>query len=132
MKKNVNNFFFFIETQPEEQPRRQLSHRLAKEKTQKLLSSINGELDLDDDELLSDGDSDIDPAWIPNSDDNDSSKNPTSIANRRQFSHKKYSREYTNSVHLPTTSSLINNNNNDHLDDSTDTMPFKVMNYKIL
>jgi len=92
-----------------------LSHRLAKEKSQQLLSTLNGELDVDDD-VLSDTDSDVDPAWIPNNDDNDASKNSNSINSR----HKKYSKELSsNTGRPPSTSSSINNNNNDHLDDST-------------
>jgi len=101
-----------------QQPTRQLSHRLAKEKTQQLLSRLNGELDLDDNDVLSDTDSDVDPAWIPNNDDNDASKSSNSINSR----HKKYSKERrSNTGHRPSTSSKINNNNNDndHPDDST-------------
>lgn len=90
---------------------------MAKEKTQKLLSSINGELDLDDD-ILSEVDSDVDPAWIPNNEDNDTSKNVSSLSGRC-LGHKKIS----NSGHMPSTSSSINNNNLP--DDST--MPFKVL-----
>jgi len=95
-----------------------LSHRLAKEKSQQLLSSLNGELDVDDNDALSDTDSDVDPAWIPNNDDNDVSKTSNSINSR----HKKYSKEQNSNIgHSPSTSSSINNNNNDndHLDDST-------------
>ncbi|CAH1733158.1 unnamed protein product [Aphis gossypii] len=99
-----------------QQPTRQLSHRLAKEKSQQLLSSLNGELDVDDNDGLSDTDSDVDPAWIPNNDDNDISKTSNSINSR----HKKYSKEQNSNIgHSPSTSSSINNNNNDHLDDST-------------
>ncbi|XP_060858706.1 uncharacterized protein LOC132936056 [Metopolophium dirhodum] len=101
-----------------QQPTRQLSHRLAKEKTQQLLSRLNGELDLDDNDALSDTDSDVDPAWIPNNDDNDASKSSNSINSR----HKKYSKERRSNIgHPPSTSSKINNNNNDndHPDDST-------------
>ncbi|XP_026818161.1 myb-like protein O isoform X2 [Rhopalosiphum maidis] len=102
-----------------QQPTRQLSHRLAKEKSQQLLSSLNGELDVDDNDALSDTDSDVDPAWIPNNDDNDISKTSNSINSR----HKKYSKEQNSNIgHSPSTSSSINNNNNndnDHLDDST-------------
>ncbi|XP_025408586.1 uncharacterized protein LOC112682255 isoform X2 [Sipha flava] len=101
-------------TQHTQQPKRQLSRRLAKEKTQKLISNIDGVLDEDDD-LLSEPDSDIDPAWKPNSDDNDVSKDDfNSNLNRRNFSHKKFSK----SDHTPSTSSSINNNNNDQSDDS--------------
>jgi len=93
-----------------------LSHRLAKEKSQQLLSSLNGELDVDDNDLLSDADSDVDPAWIPNNDDNEASKNSNSINSR----HKKHSKEQSSNIGKPpSTSSSINNNDNDHLDDST-------------
>ncbi|XP_025196020.1 probable WRKY transcription factor protein 1 [Melanaphis sacchari] len=99
-----------------QQPKRQLSHRLAKEKSQQLLSSLNGELDVDDNDALSDTDSDVDPAWRPNNDDNDIPK----ISNSMNSRHKKYSKEQnSNNSHSPSTSSSINNNNNDHLDDST-------------
>lgn len=92
---------------------------MAKEKTQQLLSKLNGELDVDDNDILSDADSDVDPAWIPNNDDNDTFKNSSSINHR----HKKYSKEHSsNSSHPPSTSSSTSNNNNnndnDHLDDS--------------
>jgi len=90
---------------------------LAKEKTQQLFSNLNGEFDVDDD-VLSDTDSDVDPAWIPTNDDNDASKNSNSISSR----HKKYSKEQGSNI-PPSTSSSINNNNNnndnDNLDDST-------------
>lgn len=100
---------------------------MAKEKT-KLLSSVSGELGMDDDEdLLSDPDSDIDPAWKPNNDDNDASKNSNSNSNRRNFNHKKYSKvQCSNSEHLPAAPS-ININNNIQTEDSTATMPFKVI-----
>lgn len=119
--------YFLVETQ-HVQPRRQLSHRLAKEKSQKLLSSINGNLDFDEDDVLSEADSDVDPAWIPNSDENEMSKNFGAISSRRRFSHKKYS----NNRHPPSTSSINNNNNNNnnnnhHLEDSTTVVPFKVL-----
>lgn len=100
-------------------PKRQLSHRLAKEKSQKLLSSINGELDIEDD-TLSETDSDVDPAWIPNTDDNDTPKNYIAISGRRHVKNSKD--QNSNSENLPTTSSLSNNNN----DDSTAAVPFKV------
>lgn len=74
-------------------------------------------MDLDDD-ILSEVDSDVDPAWIPNNNDNDTSKNVNSFPSR-YFGHKKFS----SSGHTPSTSSSINNNNN-LPDDST--MPFKV------
>lgn len=103
---------------------------MAKEKTQKLLSNINGELDAEDDDL-SGTDSDIDPAWKPNSDDNDASENPLSFSSRRLFSHKKYSKvQCSNSGNTPSTSSSNHNNNIDHLDDST--IPFKVLCYNKL
>lgn len=93
-----------------------MSHRLAKEKSQQLLSRLNGELDVDDNDLSSDTDSDIDPAWIPNNDDNDASKSSNSINSR----HKKYSKGKRSKIgRPPSTSSSINNNDNDHLDDST-------------
>jgi len=91
---------------------------LAKEKTQQLLSRLSGELDQDDNDVLSDTDSDVDPAWIPNNDDNDATKSSNSINSR----HKKYLKEQSSNInHPPSTSSSINNNNNDndHLDDST-------------
>lgn len=106
-------------------PKRQLSHRLAKEKTRKLLSSINGELDIEDDSL-SETDSDVDPAWIPNTEDNDASKNCASISGRRNVNNNKHSKDQNSiSENLPTTSSLTNNNN-DKFDDSTAMVPFKV------
>jgi hypothetical protein len=72
---------------------------------------------------LSEPDSDIDPAWKPNSDDNDVSKDDfNSNLNRRNFSHKKFSK----SDHTPSTSSSINNNNNDQSDDSNAPL-FKVL-----
>jgi len=98
-----------------QQPTRQLSHRLAKEKTQQLLSRLNGELDVDDNDDLSDTDSDIDPAWIPKNDVNDASKSSNSI-------HSRHKKQRSKIGHHPSTSSSINNNNNndnDHLDDST-------------
>lgn len=99
---------------------------MAKEKTQKLLNSIKS--DADDEDILSDADSDVDPAWIPN-DDNDTSKNSNVFSNRRHFNHKKFSKEQcSNSGHNPSTSSSINNNcYNNQIDDSTITMPFKVL-----
>lgn len=103
-----------------------MSHRLAKEKSQKLLTSVNGDLDIDDDSI-SDPDSDIDPAWKPNSDDKDSTKNSSLMSNRRHFNHKKYSKEmYLKNCHLPSSTSSINNNVNDILDEST-LIPFKVI-----
>lgn len=100
---------------------------MAKEKT-KLLSNI-GELGIDDDEeLLSDADSDIDPAWIPNSDDNDASKNCNPNSNRRQFKHKKYSKvNRSNSRLRSSTSPSMTINNNNKIEDSTVIMPFKVL-----
>ncbi|VVC43818.1 Hypothetical protein CINCED_3A000178 [Cinara cedri] len=109
-------------TQHLQPPKRQLSHRLAKEKTQKLLSSLNGELDIEDDSS-SNTDSDVDPAWIPDTEDNDVTK--SSISGRqRHVNNNKYSKDQ-NSIgeSLPTTSSL-SNNNNDKFDDST-VVPFK-------
>lgn len=99
---------------------------MAKEKTQKLLNTIRS--DADEEDILSDADSDVDPAWIPN-DDNDTSKNLNVFSNRRHFNHKKFSKEQcSNSGHNPSTSSSINNNHyNNQIDDSTVTMPFKVL-----
>lgn len=79
-----------------------------------------------DDDDLSDADSDVDPAWIPSNDDNDTSKNPNLLLNRRHFSHKKFSKDHS-SLDPPSTSSSINNNNNDQTEDSTTAMPFKVL-----
>lgn len=102
---------------------------MAKEKTQKLLSNVGGSLDEDD---ISGADSDVDPAWIPNNDENDVSRNISSVLNRRRFNHKKFSKN----GHSPSTSSSINcnnnnntNNNNNHLDDSSTGVPFKVFIY---
>lgn len=96
-----------------------MSHRLAKEKTQNVLINEDDLMDEDDDDLLSDPDSDIDPAWIPNSDDNDATKNCNSVSNRRSFSHKKFSKNKFSKNEQPlSTSSSINNNNNDQSDDS--------------
>lgn len=103
-----------------------MSHRLAKDKSQKLLNDIDGVLDEDDDDLLSDPDSDIDPAWIPNNDDNDTTKNCNSVSNRRSFSHKKFSKEKcSKSEQLPSTSSSINNNNDRSAD--SNVALFKVL-----
>lgn len=85
-------------------------------------------MDDDEDNILSDADSDIDPAWKPNNDDNDVSKNSNLNSNRRNFIHKKYSKvQCSNNEHLPSTSPSININNNIQTDDSTVTMPYKVI-----
>jgi len=119
--------FFVLEITEHEQPRRQLSHRLAKDKSQRLFNNVDDKLDVDDDDELSDTNSDIDPAWIPNSDDNDKSKNLNSFSSRRYDGHKRYPKKQDfNSGHLPSTSTSINNNNNNnHLDESI--APFKVL-----
>lgn len=105
-------------------PKRQLSHRLAKEKTQKLLSSKNGELDVEDDSSA-DTDSDVDPAWMPDTEDNDSTKNYTSSSGRRHVNNNKHSKNQNSIGENPPPSSSLSNNNNDKLDEST-TVPFKV------
>lgn len=103
-------------------PKRQLSHRLAKQKTQKLHGNINGELDIED-ESLSETDSDVDPAWKPNTDENDSSKNYIAISGRR---HVKNSKDQNPISENPRTTSALSNNNNDKLDETTAAVPFKV------
>lgn len=112
-------FFFFLETNHEQQPKRQLSHRLAKEKTQKILTTL--ESNAEDEDCFSDANSDVDPAWVPKNDDIDTSKNTSLSSNRRNFSHKKFSKEQCSK----SGSSLINNNNK--TDDLAVTMPFKVL-----
>lgn len=94
---------------------------MAKEKTQKLLITLKS--NAEDEDVLSDANSDVDPAWVPNNDDNDASKNTSLFSNRRNFSHKKFSKEQCSR----SGSSLINNNN--QTDDLAVTMPFKVLEY---
>lgn len=104
---------------------------MAKEKSQRLFNNINGELDGDEDDELSDTNSDVDPAWIPNNDNNDTPKNLNSSSSRRIGHSKKLTKkQYLNSDHSASTSSSLINNNNNHLDESTTLFKVKIiLNY---
>lgn len=108
-----------------------MSHRLAKEKSQELLSKAIA--NSDDNDSISDPDSDIDPAWKPNNDEKDSTKNSNLVLSGRHFNHKKNSKElYLKNCDQSTSlkSSINNNNVNDTQDEST-VIPFKVLIFKI-